>query len=218
MHPVNKRNFGAKAGKLAVKFHDGSSVKTGWIVAQVGTKRYKVTNGSVTKICTLAQTLAEVTALATGPNNLCTIEITPFGGSVENVMKLNSVTAQTVQGKILRWAIGVTASVTGQGTIAITANSAPTVANLIPDQTATVAAAYTYTFPANTFADANGDVLTYTASLSPSGALPAWLVFNASTRTFTKAAGAGAAGTVVVRVTASDGSANVTDDFNLVVS
>jgi hypothetical protein len=218
MHPVNNRNFGAKAGKLAVKFHDGSSVKTGWIVAQVATKRYKVTDGTTTKICTLAQTPAEVTALSTGPNALCTIEITPFGGSVENVKKLDSKRAMTVQGSNVMWALGTTATAIGQGTVALRANAAPTIANAIPDQVATVAAAYSYVVPANTFADLNGDKLTYAATISPSTALPAYLVFNATSRTFTKAAGAGTAGTLVVRVTASDGTASVYDEFNLVIS
>jgi hypothetical protein len=218
MHPVNKRNFGAKAGKLAVKFHDGSSVKTGWIVAQVGTKRYKVTDGTTTKIVTLAQTLAEVTALATGPNTLCTIEITPFGGSVENVLKLESVRAHTIQGSHVKWALGVPAAAAGAGTVAMRANSAPVVANAIPDATATVAAAWTYTVAANAFSDPEGGTLTYAAFTSPAAALPTGITFNAGTRTFTKAAGAGTVGTYVLRVTASDGTATASDDFNLVIS
>jgi hypothetical protein len=218
MHPVNKRNFGAKAGKLAVKFHDGSSVKTGWIVAQVGTKRYKVTDGTTTKIVTLAQTLAEVTALSTGPNTLCTIEITPFGGAVENVLKLDSVRAHTIQGSHVKWALGVTATAAGAGTVALRANSAPSLTNPLPDATATVAAAWTYIVPTNTFVDPEGGALTYAATLSPTGALPTGVTFTPATRTFSKAAGAGTAGTYAIRVTASDGSATASDDFNLVIS
>ena len=52
----------------------------------------------------------------------------------------------------------------GAGTTAT--NTAPTVANPIDDQTATVGTALNYAFPANTFADADGDTLTYTATKS----------------------------------------------------
>ena len=44
-------------------------------------------------------------------------------------------------------------------------NHVPTVARSIPDQQATVGAAFSYSFPENTFADADaGDTLSYTAA------------------------------------------------------
>ena len=97
-------------------------------------------------------------------------------------------------------------------------NQPPVVANVIPDQTATQGTAFTYTFPTNTFSDPNaGTVLTYTASLSNGDALPAWLSFNASTRTFSGTPGA--TGPLNVRVTASDGAGgSVNDIFLLTVN
>ncbi|MXW90819.1 MAG: hypothetical protein F4114_17640 [Rhodospirillaceae bacterium] len=68
---------------------------------------------------------------------------------------------------------------------AVSVNAAPTVAIQIPNQSATVGTAFTYQFPANTFADADSDPLTYTAEESDGTALPSWLAFNAGTRTFT---------------------------------
>ena len=56
-----------------------------------------------------------------------------------------------------------------------TTNNAPTVANAIQDQTATVGTALDYMFPANTFNDADADTLTYTATQSDDSALPSWL-------------------------------------------
>ena len=44
--------------------------------------------------------------------------------------------------------------------------------------------AFSYAFPANTFSDADSDTLTYTATQSDDSALPSWLTFTASTRTF----------------------------------
>ena len=102
------------------------------------------------------------------------------------------------------------------------ANSAPTVANAIADQTATVGVAFSYAFPANSFNDADGDSLTYTAMQTDGmtdSALPTWLSFTAAERKFTIAADAGEVGTVMVKVTASDGNGGtISDTFNIVVS
>ena len=98
-------------------------------------------------------------------------------------------------------------------------NAAPTVANPIDDQTATVGTALDYAFPANTFADTDaGDTLTYTANQSDDSALPAWLSFDAATRTFSGTPAAADLGTVSVKVTASDGTLSVSDTFDIVVS
>ncbi len=99
-------------------------------------------------------------------------------------------------------------------------NSAPTVANAIPDQTAAAGTAFSYAFPANTFADADsGDTLTYTATKSDNSALPSWLSFTAGTRAFSGTPAAGDAGTLSVKVTASDGfGGTVSDTFDIVVA
>ena len=112
------------------------------------------------------------------------------------------------------------ARITGRATPLV--NTAPTVANAIPDRTATVGRSFSYTFPTNTFSDADGTTLTYTASRHISSsviqALPTWLSFNASTRTFSGTPGSTDVDTVVVRVTATDTSAeSVSDEFNITV-
>ena len=99
-------------------------------------------------------------------------------------------------------------------------NTAPTVANAIQDQTATVGTALSYAFPANTFADTDaGDTLTYTATQSDDSALPSWLSFAAATRMFSGTPTAADVGTVSVKVTARDGNGgSVSDTFDIVVS
>ena len=100
-------------------------------------------------------------------------------------------------------------------------NSAPTVANAIPDQAATVGAAFSYTFAENTFSDADDDTLTYTATRADGTDLPGWLTFNAATRTFSGTPQAGDVGTVSVKVAASDSQADneaAEDTFDIVVS
>ena len=120
--------------------------------------------------------------------------------------------------------VRVTASDANGGSVTddfdITVNSVPTVAAAIPDQEATTGTAFTYTFLDTTFADADdGDTLTYTAARSDGSALPSWLTFNATTRTFSGTPQAGDDGTLTVRVTARDGNGgSVTDDFDIAVN
>ena len=98
------------------------------------------------------------------------------------------------------------------------ANSVPTVTNIIPDQTATVGAAFNYQFSANTFNDADGDPLNYAATKGDDTALPSWLKFNANSRTFFGTPQAGDAGTIMVKVTADDGKGGmVSDSFDITV-
>ena len=98
------------------------------------------------------------------------------------------------------------------------ANTAPTVANAIPDQTATAGSLFTYTFPANTFSDPDGDALTYAADRPDNTNLPAWITFTAATRTFTGTPLARHVGLITARVTASDGTLSVADTFDIVIS
>ena len=94
------------------------------------------------------------------------------------------------------------------------ANADPTVANAIPNQSATTGARFHYVFPANTFSDADGDTLSYTATERDGRALPDWLTFTPSTRTFSGTPRDADLGRVRVKVTASDGNGgSVSDAF-----
>ena len=98
-------------------------------------------------------------------------------------------------------------------------NTIPVVDNPIPDQAATVGMAFSYEFPAETFNDDDGDTLTYMATKDDDNALPSWLTFDDTTRTFSGTPQGGDVGTVTVKVTASDGEgATVSDEFDIVVS
>ena len=94
-------------------------------------------------------------------------------------------------------------------------NNAPTVATEIPDQTATVGTSFDFAFPDTTFNDADGDTLTYTAMLAGGGTLPSWLTFTPASRSFSGTPTSG--GAITVRVTASDGTDTVHDDFDIKV-
>ena len=95
-------------------------------------------------------------------------------------------------------------------------NAPPTVENMILDQSASADTAFSYTFPDTTFADADSDALTYSATKADDTALPMWLTFTAGTRTFSGTPTA--AETVSVKVTASDGNGgSVSDTFDITV-
>ncbi|WP_152625196.1 putative Ig domain-containing protein, partial [Cellvibrio sp. OA-2007] len=64
-----------------------------------------------------------------------------------------------------------------------------------------------------------GDTLTYSAQLAGGGALPAWLSFDAVTRTFSGTPANADVGTVSIDVIASDGNGGtVTDSFDIVIA
>ncbi|MCX7086903.1 MAG: putative Ig domain-containing protein [Methylococcales bacterium] len=71
-------------------------------------------------------------------------------------------------------------------------NHAPTVNSYLPILQAVPNTPFSYTVAANTIIDADqGDTVTYSATLQSGAALPAWLGFNATTRTFTGTPGTG---------------------------
>ncbi|BCH29004.1 hypothetical protein MesoLjLc_09340 [Mesorhizobium sp. L-8-10] len=116
-----------------------------------------------------------------------------------------------------------TAGATATATLTVTihgANDAPVLAVQTANQNAAVGTAYSLVLPANTFADVDsGDTLTYAASTTSGAALPAWLSFNAATRTFSGTPTAADVGTLGIRVTATDlGSLAATETFNITIS
>jgi hypothetical protein len=99
------------------------------------------------------------------------------------------------------------------------ANVAPIVDNPMADQTFSGAGAKSYTVPADTFLDLEGNALTYSATLTSGAALPAWLSFNATTRQFSGNPSRLDASPLQIRVTANDGQgAAAFDDFQLTLT
>lgn len=93
--------------------------------------------------------------------------------------------------------------------------TAPVVSSSLLDQSADPNTFFSFAIPSGSFTDPNGDTLTYTAQLQGGGALPSWLSFNATTRTFSGTPGSADAATLSIVVTASDGSESVSDTFLL---
>ncbi|MBD2281359.1 CARDB domain-containing protein, partial [Aphanizomenon flos-aquae] len=101
----------------------------------------------------------------------------------------------------------------------IIVNHAPTVAKSIATQTATEDTAFSFTIPENIFTDIDaGDVLTYSATLENGNALPSWLTFNPTTRTFSGTPNNDNVGSLNVKAIATDkAGATVSDIFVITV-
>ena len=140
------------------------------------------------------------------------------GGTASTVS--HTVTGLT-NGTVYTFRIRVVARTTNgvaSDEVTATPNAVPTVTNMIPDQTATVGTAFNHQFPANTFSDPDGDPLSYTSAKGDDNPLPSWLTFNANSRTFSGIPQASDAGTLSIKVTASDGNGGtVSDRFNITI-
>lgn len=96
-------------------------------------------------------------------------------------------------------------------------DTAPMVSVALTDQSIDPDALFSFTIPAGAFTDPNGDTLTYAATLEGGGSLPAWLTFDAATGTFSGTPGAGDIGTLMIVVSASDGTESAADTFEIAV-
>ena len=84
-------------------------------------------------------------------------------------------------------------------------NSAPTLANAIPNQIATEGRAFSFQFTADTFDDVDaGDSLMFFAAQTNGAALPTWLTIDSATGRFTGTPANTDVGIVSIRVTARD--------------
>jgi len=92
-------------------------------------------------------------------------------------------------------------------------NTAPVLANALVDQDVTPDTFFTFTIPSGSFTDPNGDALTYSAMLTGGGALPSWLSFNPTTRTFSGTPDSSDVATLSIVVKASDGTETASDTF-----
>ncbi|NML27921.1 hypothetical protein HHL15_19360 [Zoogloea sp. G-4-1-14] len=85
-------------------------------------------------------------------------------------------------------------------------DDAPTVGGEVAPQAASQDVPFSFTVPEATFIDPDGgDTLIYRATLDDGSPLPAWLLFDPLTRTFSGTPGNGDVGVLQIRLTATDG-------------
>lgn len=94
-------------------------------------------------------------------------------------------------------------------------NHPPVLNRPIEDQTVITGEQFSFTLPADTFLDQDGETLTYTATRTD-GTWPAWLNFNGATRTFSGTPTGPSLQFFTIRVTATDGAlASASGEFVL---
>ncbi|MFJ5434119.1 putative Ig domain-containing protein [Pectobacterium sp. CHL-2024] len=184
-------------------------------IAQGGSLNITIPAGTFTDpdgdTLTLSATLADGTALpswlsfnpATG-----TFSGTPANGDVGNLTI--KVTATDGSNTSISTSFGLTVT---------NVNDAPVVATPIPPQNVTQGGGFNFTVPDGTFSDPDGDTLTLSATLANGSPLPSWLRFDPTIGTFSGTPGNADVGTLVIRVTATDGSnTSISTSFGLTVT
>ncbi len=172
---------------------------------------------------TLTATNGTINGLTDADTNQAGIQLSGTAAAINAAIASATFTASAAGAASIGVSVsdGIAPAVTGtyhlSAAAAAAVNNAPTVANAVPDQTASEGSAFNFQFAANTFADVDvGDTLSYTAQLAGGGALPAWLTFDPGTRTFSGIPAN--VGTVSIEVVADDGhGGTVSDRFELVI-
>ncbi|QQG29050.1 tandem-95 repeat protein [Pectobacterium carotovorum] len=160
---------------------------------------------------TLSATLADSTALPAW------LSFNPATGTFTGTPDNGDVGSLTIK---VTATDGSNASVSTTFGLTVTnVNDAPVVATPIPAQSVAQDGSLSFTVPAGTFTDPDGDTLTLSATLADGTALPAWLSFNPATGTFSGTPANGDVGSLTIKVTATDGSnASVSTTFGLTVT
>ena len=146
----------------------------------------------------------------------------PTNTAAINALEAGEVGVETFSFKV---SDGAGASDTKSLSVSITGtDDTPVLASALADTTV-AGDQWTYQLPVGSFTDAEGEALVYSAELVDSnglllggGSLPAGLSFDAATRTFTGNGLAHNGQQLYLKVTASDGSAAVSDVFKLTIA
>jgi Ca2+-binding RTX toxin-like protein len=165
-----------------------------------------------------------ITDDALGTNNLSVsgtdasffeVDATGLYIKANTVLNYEAKTSYSVTVNVDDSTVGNTTDATTNFTLNVTnVNEAPTVANAIANQAIAVNASLNYTFEANTFSDADSDPLTYTVTLANGTALPSWLTFNGTTRTFSGTPTT--PGNLDIKIVANDSNGGtIADEFQL---
>ena len=181
-------------------------------------------NAAQNQVLTVSNTLADVDGLGAidyqWQSSIDGANWSAISGATENDLTL----LQAQVGKQIRVVASYTdgfgaveSKASDASSAIVNVNDAPVLLNPITDQVTTQGEVFSAIIPTNAFADIDtGDVLSYSAQLADGSALPAWLSFNAATRTFQ---GTPASyGTISVRVTAADSGGLMSNDvFDIVI-
>ena len=99
--PLNKRFFGpatADGNEIKVDFYNGAAVVEGYIVKQLGSKKFRCTDGTNTEDCTLADKAQGTLAVAD-----MTITVKDDGGTARQVVKIAGRMVTLDSGTKIAW-------------------------------------------------------------------------------------------------------------------
>ena len=99
--PLNKRFFGtptAGGNEIKVQFHNGTASANGWIVKQLGSKKFRCTDGTNTEDCVLVDKASA--AIAAGE---MTITVKDDGGTARQVTKIAGRKVTLDTGASIAW-------------------------------------------------------------------------------------------------------------------
>ena len=99
--PLNKRYFGpptAGGDEIKVQFHNGTASVNGWIVKQLGSKKFRCTDGTATEDCTLVDKASA--AVAAGE---MTITVLDDAGNPKQVTKIAGRKVTLDTGESIAW-------------------------------------------------------------------------------------------------------------------
>ena len=112
-------------------------------------------------------------------------------------------------------------TLSNKATISLTVeavNDAPVAGTKLADKSVKAGNLFSYTLPVKAFTDVDKDVLTYSAKLADDSELPSWLKFDNATKTFSGTSPSGTASTLLIKVTANDGSLDASQSFLLKIT
>ena len=99
--PLNKKYFGEPTpggNEMKVRFNDGTGAVAGWVVKQLGSKRFRCTNGTLTADCLLVDK-AQGDLLA----NEMSITVLDDSATPHRVVKIAAHTVTTASGTLESW-------------------------------------------------------------------------------------------------------------------
>ena len=107
-------------------------------------------------------------------------------------------------------------SATGHVTVTVNpVDDGPRLAAPLPDRLADEDTAFSIALQTSLFSDPDGDPLSFALSLGDGSALPGWITFDPVTQTISGTPPLNFTGSIMLRLTASDGATAIYDDFQL---
>lgn len=114
MRPLPPKFFGPSGLPCVFTLDDETgATAVGYLVKQVGTRRFVVSDGSVRRTVTLTRDLDDVADLTSFPPATCTILITLLDDTVEHIQYLTEFRCVTIQGTSIGWHTSAATSTIG---------------------------------------------------------------------------------------------------------